>query len=107
MNGSKKPVLILAPLVVVAATGALLYALSNARKGYEPRQPILFRHEKVGYYKVGNTWLEVYKRLPAVISFDYSIFLSQKCGSEHLPQFPVIFYNHDNRHFNLDFLQKH
>jgi hypothetical protein len=31
-------------VVVIAFTGTLAYALSNARKGYEPRQPIPFSH---------------------------------------------------------------
>ena len=47
MNGRRRPVRILVLLAVVAATGSLAYALSNARKGYEPRQPILFRHTRM------------------------------------------------------------
>lgn len=31
----------------MAAAGSLAFALSNARKGYEPRQPILFKHSRM------------------------------------------------------------
>jgi Cytochrome c7 and related cytochrome c len=34
-------------LVVLTAIGALVYALSNARRGYEPRQPIAFSHQRM------------------------------------------------------------
>jgi hypothetical protein len=47
MNGRSKSVRIIAVLVTAIATGSLAYALSNARKGYEPRQPILFRHTRM------------------------------------------------------------
>lgn len=47
MNGTSKPVRILALLILVAATGSLAYALSNARMGYEPRQPITFLHTRM------------------------------------------------------------
>jgi len=47
MNGRRKPVRLLALALAVATTGALGYALSNARQGYEPRQPILFRHARM------------------------------------------------------------
>ena len=47
MNGRRTPVRILALLMAVAVTGSLAYAFSNVRKGYEPRQPILFRHTRM------------------------------------------------------------
>ena len=47
MNLRSKTVRILVPLLAVAVTGALAYRLSNARKGYEPRQPIRFRHTRM------------------------------------------------------------
>lgn len=34
-------------VAAVAATGTFAYALSNARKGYEPRQPIAFSHRRM------------------------------------------------------------
>jgi hypothetical protein len=34
-------------LAVAAGAGSLIYALSNARQGYEPRQPIYFRHSRM------------------------------------------------------------
>ena len=34
-------------VIVLAFTGTLAYALSNARKGYEPRQPIPFSHKRM------------------------------------------------------------
>lgn len=47
MNGRSKTVRILALLMIVVATGALAYLLSNVRKGYKPRQPIFFRHSRM------------------------------------------------------------
>ena len=47
MNGRRMPVYILAVVIIAIATGSLAYALSNARQGYEPRQPILFRHTRM------------------------------------------------------------
>jgi hypothetical protein len=38
---------ILVMLVAVAATASLAYAFSNARKGYAPRQPIAFSHQRM------------------------------------------------------------
>ena len=43
----RKPARIIVLVLAVAATGTLAYALSNARKGYAPRQPILFRHTRM------------------------------------------------------------
>ncbi len=34
-------------VAAVVVTAALAYAFSNARKGYEPRQPIQFRHSRM------------------------------------------------------------
>lgn len=36
-----------AAIVAIAVTATLAYALSNARKGYEPRQPIAFNHVRM------------------------------------------------------------
>ncbi len=55
MNLRSKTVRTLVLLVAVAATGTLAYALSNARKGYEPRQPILFRHTRMAGAPVWQT----------------------------------------------------
>jgi len=55
MNLQSKTVRILVLLVVLAATGTLAYALSNARRGYEPRQPILFRHTRMAGAPIWQT----------------------------------------------------
>jgi hypothetical protein len=55
MSLSRTPVRILALLLATAVTGSLAYALSNARKGYEPRQPILFRHTRMAGAPVWQT----------------------------------------------------
>jgi len=47
MNGRRKLVRLLVLVGLVAATGALAWTLSNARQGYEPRQPISFRHTRM------------------------------------------------------------
>ena len=47
MSRPTKSVRILLLVLGVVVTGSLAYALSNARKGYEPRQPILFRHTRM------------------------------------------------------------
>jgi menaquinone reductase, multiheme cytochrome c subunit len=47
MRRPSKPVGILILVVATAVAGSLGYALSNARKGYEPRQPIPFRHTRM------------------------------------------------------------
>ena len=41
------PVLVLLLGLGTVAAGSLAWALSNARKGYEPRQPIFFRHSRM------------------------------------------------------------
>jgi len=55
MNGTRTPVRMLAIVLVVAATGTLAYEFSNARKGYAPRQPILFRHTRMAGAPVWQT----------------------------------------------------
>ncbi len=47
MSGRKMLVRILSLFLLVGVTGSLAYALSNVRKGYEPRQPIPFRHPRM------------------------------------------------------------
>ena len=47
MSRRRTPVRILMLVVAVAVTGSFAYAFSNVRKGYEPRQPILFRHTRM------------------------------------------------------------
>ena len=47
MSRPRTPVRILILLLGMVAAGSLAYALSNVRKGYEPRQPILFRHSRM------------------------------------------------------------
>ena len=47
MNGRRKLVRLLVLVGLVAAIGALAWTLSNARQGYEPRQPISFRHTRM------------------------------------------------------------
>jgi len=46
MPGSK-PARALVLILLLAGGGALAYALSNVRQGYEPRQPIYFRHNRM------------------------------------------------------------
>jgi len=55
MNLRSKTVRTLVLLVAVAATATLAYAFSNARKGYAPRQPILFRHTRMAGAPVWQT----------------------------------------------------
>jgi len=47
MNPKKKPIRILLLLAALIGAGALVYAVSNVRKGYAPRQPIFFRHVRM------------------------------------------------------------
>ena len=51
----RTPVRIAALLLALVATGTLAYALSNVRKGYSPRQPILFRHTRMAGAPVWQT----------------------------------------------------
>jgi hypothetical protein len=55
MRPPTRPVGILILVVAVAAAGWLTYALSYARKGYEPRQPIAFRHSRMAGPAVWQT----------------------------------------------------
>ncbi len=55
MNGRTMPVRVIALLVTAAAMGTLAYAFSNARMGYEPRQPILFSHPRMAGPPVWET----------------------------------------------------
>ena len=55
MNQRRKPVRVVALLLAVAATGTLAYAFSNARQGYAPRQPILFKHTRMAGAPVWQT----------------------------------------------------
>ena len=55
MNQRRKPVHDVALLLAVAATGTLAYAFSNARQGYAPRQPILFKHTRMAGAPVWQT----------------------------------------------------
>jgi len=47
MKAPRKFVGVIGLLVVLTTLGALAYALSNSRKGYEPRQPIAFSHKRM------------------------------------------------------------
>ncbi len=47
MSARRKLVRAVTVAVVLAAVGSLAYAFSNVRKGYAPRQPILFRHTRM------------------------------------------------------------
>ena len=47
MKRGSKLVLVLILIAVVGGVGSLTHALSNARRGYEPRQPIYFRHSRM------------------------------------------------------------
>jgi hypothetical protein len=42
-----RPVSVLVLIAVLGGAGALAWALSNVRQGYEPRQPIYFRHSRM------------------------------------------------------------
>ena len=55
MNRRRKPVRMIALLLAVVATGTLAYAFSNARQGYAPRQPILFKHTRMAGPPVWQT----------------------------------------------------
>ena len=47
MKRGSKPILVLIPIALLAGVGSLTYALSSVRQGYEPRQPIYFRHSRM------------------------------------------------------------
>jgi hypothetical protein len=47
MKSGPKRLRVLVLLAVVVGAGSLIYALSNVRRGYEPRQPIYFRHSRM------------------------------------------------------------
>lgn len=47
MKAPRKSAGIVGLLVVMTTIGALSYAVSNSRKGYEPRQPIAFSHARM------------------------------------------------------------
>lgn len=47
MKGTTTSVRIIGVLIVIGLTATLAYALSNARKGYAPRQPIAFNHKRM------------------------------------------------------------
>jgi hypothetical protein len=55
MNGRRRPVSVLAVVLAAVVTGSLAYAFSNVRKGYAPRQPILFRHTRMAGPPVWQT----------------------------------------------------
>jgi hypothetical protein len=47
MTVTRTHVRIAATVIAIAAAGSLAYALSNARRGYAPRQPIAFSHKRM------------------------------------------------------------
>ncbi len=47
MKAPRKYAGVLGLLVVMTTIGVLSYAVSNSRKGYEPRQPIAFSHKRM------------------------------------------------------------
>jgi hypothetical protein len=55
MNRRSKTARILVLLMAAAVTATLAYALSDARKGYAPRQPIRFRHTRMAGVPVWQT----------------------------------------------------
>ncbi|MRR12014.1 hypothetical protein EG835_05990 [bacterium] len=55
MSLGRTPVRILMLVLALAVTGSFAYAFSNVRKGYEPRQPILFRHTRMAGQPVWQT----------------------------------------------------
>jgi hypothetical protein len=55
MSGRSKRIGAVALLAALAVTGTLAYAFSNVRKGYEPRQPILFKHTRMAGAPVWET----------------------------------------------------
>lgn len=55
MTGRRSSARLIALVLAVAATGALAYAFSNVRQGYEPRQPIPFSHKRMAGVPVMQT----------------------------------------------------
>jgi hypothetical protein len=47
MKRPSSPVRVLILLAVLVGAGALVYAVSNVRQGYAPRQPIFFKHARM------------------------------------------------------------
>jgi Cytochrome c7 and related cytochrome c len=47
MTGRRSTARLIALVLALTATGAIAYALSHVRKGYEPRQPIAFSHRRM------------------------------------------------------------
>lgn len=47
MNGRRRSARLIILVIALAVTASLTYALSNVRKGYEPRQPIAFSHKRM------------------------------------------------------------
>lgn len=47
MTGRRSSARLITLVIAVALTGALGYAFSNVRQGYEPRQPIAFSHKRM------------------------------------------------------------
>ncbi|MGE3490898.1 MAG: cytochrome c3 family protein [Vicinamibacterales bacterium] len=55
MKAPRKSAGVIGLLVVMTTVGALTYAVSNSRKGYEPRQPIAFSHKRMAGAPVMQT----------------------------------------------------
>ena len=55
MNGRRSSARLITLVIAVALTGALGYAFSNVRQGYEPRQPIAFSHKRMAGVPVMET----------------------------------------------------
>jgi hypothetical protein len=47
MTGRRSTARFIALVLALVATGAIAYALSNVRRGHEPRQPIAFSHRRM------------------------------------------------------------
>jgi len=55
MTGRRRSVRLITLVIGLAVTGAFAYAFSNARQGYEPRQPIAFSHKRMAGVPVMQT----------------------------------------------------
>jgi len=55
MTGRRSSARLITLVIAVALTGALGYAFSNVRQGYEPRQPIAFSHKRMAGVPVIET----------------------------------------------------